>query len=36
MPEQDDEKSLDITNQLVNAYKEANAELLERVSIKQL
>ena len=33
MPEQDDEKSLDITNQLVNAYKEANAELLERVSI---
>ena len=33
MAEKDEEKSLDIASQLVQAYKEANLELMDRVSI---
>jgi len=33
MAEQDDEKSIDLASQLVRAYKQANVELMERVSI---
>ena len=33
MAEKDDEKSLDLGKQLVQSYKEANVELMNRVSI---
>ena len=33
MAEQDEEKNLDLASQLVETYKKANVELMERVSI---